>query len=152
LLRPELQDGQVVMSHAASPSVTLQSLEDIHASNCLFVDLPYFMENRRSHETPDSRHALLNFMVAATPNSEVAEDILARYDEHLAAMTSEFETGILGNYPVTIEKVRNVPDTVNPVKVQMAYVQVPHGDRTELTLVWKACYISFGFVLQYLML
>lgn len=104
--------------------------------NCAFFQAPYQFEHATAG--PDPRRALLQFMIAATPDPAVAHDIVQRYDEHLAAMTSEIEHHLVGSHDVTVEKFGNVPDTVNPVPSKLAYVQVPTPDgTTKLQLVWK---------------
>jgi len=86
----------------------------------------------------DPRHALLQFMIAATPEDHMVQDILSKYDSYIDGMTSHMESRFVGGETHSpVEVVHNVPDTVNPVKARLAYVQVPDGDSTHLDLVWK---------------
>jgi extracellular elastinolytic metalloproteinase len=126
------------MGDAAPKDADLGVVDHLDESNCAWVDLPYSMAAEYPAEQGDSRHALLQFMVAALPDPDLANDILTRRDEYLAGLTSEFDVHLVGHHGIVIETVSNVPGTVNPVKSKMAYIQVPDGDRTELQLVWKA--------------
>lgn len=86
--------------------------------------------------------AVLRFMVAATPNENVMRDIMNNYDDYAKQIIIMTETQFNDDGSVqTYDYLHNVPDTVNPVKAHLAYVQVPHGDKTELSLVWKVCYL-----------
>jgi extracellular elastinolytic metalloproteinase len=111
-------------------------LEHIAASTCALIPLP---EEHASDDLVDFRPALLTFMANATPNSEVANDILNNFESHKEAMeitpTHHFAPG---ESPIEFV-VGNVPDAVNPVKAKLAYTQIPNeaGDSTELHLVWK---------------
>jgi len=116
-------------------------LTHLHYSNCQFTELADEMASTRPQaigDVGDMRPALLQFMVAATPNAEVVTDILSKYDQHLEKMTMSGVTHFApGNDQIDF-LVDNVPDTVNPVKARLAYVQVPTNDgSTELTVVWK---------------
>jgi extracellular elastinolytic metalloproteinase len=115
-------------------------LEHLYESNCARTHIPYQFamgDDPFTGDIGDSKKALLQFMIAATPNDQVLQDILGRYDEHLANMTSSFEVSLVGDHQSMTEHIDNVPDTVNPVKTKLAYVQVPKGDKTVLNLVWK---------------
>lgn len=89
----------------------------------------------------DIAPALLQFMIAATPNQDVINDILGNYEEYLEGL--DIAPQLDGFAPTDDESltfyVYNVPDTVNPVKGTLAYVQVPNkrGDGTDLNLVYK---------------
>lgn len=85
----------------------------------------------------DPKRALLQFMVAATPKSEVVEDIMTNYEEHLSKMTSTFEHHFVGDHTTMVEYIENVPDTVNPVKAKPVYIQIPQGDKTVLAYSWR---------------
>jgi extracellular elastinolytic metalloproteinase len=117
-------------------------LVHMHQSNCRFHNLADELSaSSTSEDVTDFRPALLQFMVAATPNDEVVNSILGNFDAHIDKMnispTSDFAPS-----GETIEfMVDQVPDAVNPVKAKMAYIQVPSkkGDTTHLNLVWKVC-------------
>lgn len=132
------QDGQVVMD--ASTDEALNHLTHLHHSNCRFGDLPYTMASHTEGSEIDLRAALLQFMVAATPNDDVVNDILGDYDTHLQKMV-EYSAG--NHFAPSDEPdhimVDNVPDAVNPVKATLAYVQVPSkdGESVHLNLVFK---------------
>ena len=133
----------------------LRPLEYILESNCAFADLP----NRflsKDHKLEDPRHALLQFMIAATPEDHMVQDILSKYDDYIARMSSHMDSHFVGyddyiarmsshmdshfvgsETHIPIELIDNVPETVNSVKARLAYIQVPDGDSTHLDLVWK---------------
>ncbi|KAG6811423.1 hypothetical protein H0H92_007531 [Tricholoma furcatifolium] len=123
-------------------SIKLHDLTHLHESNCRFQNLPYELPSSfsSSSDIADFRHALLQFMVAATPKDDVVEDILGNFEKHLDQMIIEAPTGHFAptDGPVDL-LVSNVPDTVNPVKARLAYTQVPSkdGDGTHLAVVWK---------------
>lgn len=85
----------------------------------------------------DPRHAVMMFMMAATPDTTLIADLVNRYDEHVENIQSVYETHLVGSHEVPIEYLHNVPDTVKPVKVKPAYIQVPNCHQTSLKLVWK---------------
>lgn len=78
-------------------------------------------------------------MALATPSEELQADILDNFTTHLEGMKSEFEMSFAGDLSGPVERISNVPGTVNPVKAIPAYVQVPDGDKTTLEFVWKVC-------------
>ena len=115
----------------------LAELTHVFTSNCRFQNLPD-EPSLRSADIMDFRPALLQFMVAATPEDDVVNDILGNFDSHMNKMvvtpTSEFAPPG-GSVEFLVDQV---PDAVNPVKAKMAYVQVPNGeDEMQLILVWK---------------
>lgn len=87
----------------------------------------------------EARHAALQFILAATPDEKLQKEIVERYESFAGDISSSFENDL--SYPPTerMELLHGVPDTVNPVKARLAYVQVPNGEKTELSLVWKVC-------------
>lgn len=77
-------------------------------------------------------------MIAATPNADMVPEILSKYDHYIDRMSSYMDSHFVGGEThVPIEFIDNVPETVNPVRARLAYVQVPDGDSTHLDLVWK---------------
>ena len=117
-----------------------RSLEYMLQSNCEMLNLPSSFDDRE--DISDCRPALLKFMATATPDSRVASDILNHFSHHKDAMVvtpaNYFTSPIPGEHSVEFT-VDNVPDTINPVKAKLAYIQVPShdGKSTELHLVWK---------------
>ena len=115
----------------------LRPLEHILESTCAFTDLPDKFISK-DHKLEDPRHALLQFMIAATPEDHMVQDILSKYDEYVDRMSSYMDSHFVGGETrIPIELIDNVPETVNPVKARLAYIQVPDGDTTHLDLVWK---------------
>jgi extracellular elastinolytic metalloproteinase len=115
----------------------LRPLEHILESTCAFVDLPNKFLSK-DHKLEDPRHALLQFMIAATPEDHMVQDILSKYDEYIVRMSSHMDSHFVGSEThIPIEIIDNVPETVNPVKARLAYIQIPDGDTTHLDLVWK---------------
>ena len=134
---------QTVLGSSADIKETIMGpIEHLYLSNCAHVNKPYQLAKEDpsvAGSIGDSKKALLQFMIAATPNDQVLQDILARYDHHLSNMVSSFETHLVGGHSVMVEHIDKVPDTVNPVKAKLVYVQVPKGDKTVLNIVWKVC-------------
>jgi extracellular elastinolytic metalloproteinase len=87
----------------------------------------------------DPRKALLHFMAVATPHQHVVDDIANRFPEIIENMYSTVETHLVGDHAVVMELIDNVPDTVNPVKAKLTYVQVPDIETgsTALRLAWR---------------
>ena len=136
-------NGQVHMSPLSEMSELSQRLERLYATNCGSVKLASdrvasLLADKPEDDMSSARDAVLTFMLAATPDENLQEDILSRYSDYLSEISSTFETHLTSDGSVRpIEKLSNVPDTVNPVKAYPAYAQVPDGDRTILALVWK---------------
>ena len=82
----------------------------------------------------DISRALLQFMLAATPNDTLEEEILANPHKFIPDMHVSFQHHMTEQPFFTVD---NVPDTVNPVKGRLAFVQVPQGDSTTLQRVYK---------------
>lgn len=128
---------QIPMGHIPN-RIPIHELEHLLESNCRFLDLPSHLA---TDDETDFRPALLKFMMTATPSSSVAGDILDNFDHYMKTMTftpvSHFAPS--GGSQQVEFSVGHVPDTVNPVKAKLAYIQVPNqaGDDTELHLVWK---------------
>jgi len=115
----------------------VRPIEHIFETTCAHTELPFDMMSK-PHQVEDSRHALLQFMIAATPKENMVQDILSKYDQYIDGMSSTFESRVVGdNVETTIEKISGVPDTVAPVKARLAYIQAPAGGATALHLVWK---------------
>jgi len=134
----QLTGEQTIMEGLASYRDTfLRPLEHILESTCEFTGLPDMFVSK-DHKLEDPRHALLQFMIAATPEDHMVQDILSKYDEYIDRMSSYMDSNFVGSGAhIPIELIDNVPETVNPVKARLAYVQVPDGDTTHLDLVWK---------------
>ena len=134
----QLNGGQSILGDLASYRDTfLRPLEHILESSCAFTDLPARLMSK-DHKLEDPRHALLQFMIAATPEDHMVQDILSKYDNYIDGMSSHMDTRFVGGETHTpIELIHNVPEAVNPVKARLAYIQVPDGDSTHLDLVWK---------------
>jgi extracellular elastinolytic metalloproteinase len=113
----------------------------LHRWNCEHVRTPYELAERgfvKPNDVADPRNALLQFMVAATPNDAVVADILSNHDQISENMTSWFEAHFIGDdYATLVEMIDNVPDAVSPVKAKPVYIQLPEGDKTMLTQAWR---------------
>ena len=134
----QLNGEQTVIEDLAYYRDTIiRPLEHILESTCAFADLPAKFLSK-DHKLEDPRHALLQFMIAATPEDHMVQDILSKYDEYINRMSSYMDSHFVGGEThIPIELIDNVPDTVSPVKARLAYIQVPDGDSTHLDLVWK---------------
>lgn len=131
---------QVVMGQAERPTEAMQEMLHLLTTNCA-IRVSERKWDYISDDIADFRPALLKFMATATPDVEVARDIVDRFDHHKESMlitpTSHFASS---NDEHSVEfTADNVPDSVNPVKAKLAYIQVPNqaGDGTDLHLVWK---------------
>ncbi|KAI5121545.1 hypothetical protein M0805_002604 [Coniferiporia weirii] len=135
------ENGQVRMGKINTMSRLSQRLEHLYSTNCASAGLAELRGTESSRAKGDlgsARDAVLTFMMAATPDTALSEDILTNFDNYLEQISSTVETTFSPEGSSrTVETVFDVPDAVNPVKAHHAYVQVPNGDRTELTLVWK---------------
>ena len=117
--------------------------------NCRKVDAPYLMVSEGKVDiddelSTDPSAALLQFMIAATPNSHLAEEMQESPESFLSKMSVTPVASLVGDGRITHQStIDNVPDTVNPVKSRMAWVQVPHESGTTLELVWKVSDLAF---------
>jgi extracellular elastinolytic metalloproteinase len=129
------QGGQVSIGEHGSTK--LDELTHVHVSNCRFQNLPNELVFDLK-DVMDFRPALLQFMAAATPKDDVANDILGNFDALIDKMIVT-PTSHFAPHGVSVEfQVGQVPDTVNPVKAKMAYLQVPNIEgEMHLKLVWK---------------
>ncbi|KAH9946600.1 Fungalysin metallopeptidase-domain-containing protein [Amylocystis lapponica] len=134
------QSEQTPLSNAAE---SLGLLPQLHEWNCAHVMTPFAMAQNaefaaaQEDSLGDPSRALLQFMIAATPDSELARNMVASPSEYLQKMSSTWETHFVGGHGTLSALVDNVPDAVNPVKARVAFVQVPNGESTSLELVWK---------------
>jgi len=62
---------------------------------------------------------------------------MVNYEKHIKGMSSVMHTSLVDGHEQPFFMIDNVPDTVNPVKARLAYVQVTNGDKTELVLTYK---------------
>lgn len=85
----------------------------------------------------DPTQALLQFMIAATPEHSLADDIIRNPQPYLEKMTVVPQHTLVQDDRTYSSLIHNVPNAVSPVKARIAFVQVPHGDKTSLELVWK---------------
>ncbi|KAA1470881.1 extracellular elastinolytic metallo proteinase [Dentipellis sp. KUC8613] len=136
------QAGQVSMqSLEAAKDAMVGHISHLHRSNCEHAATPFNMASDARYSVApgvfDPRAPLLQFMIAATPKSEVVEDIMQRWESHLDNMTSHFEHHVVGDHTGMVELIHNVPDAVGPVKAKPVYVQVPKGDKTVLMHAWR---------------
>ncbi|PIL25354.1 hypothetical protein GSI_13243 [Ganoderma sinense ZZ0214-1] len=114
----------------------LGQLGDLYDWNCQVVILPDLMAESPDFASADAEEgdlirALLQFMIAATPNKDMNAKMQINAAKYLSEMRVTFD-----DYARTFT-VDHVPDAVNPVKGRLAFAQVPNGDETTLLLVWK---------------
>lgn len=139
----ESNGDQTLMDSSLDIAVETNSLPllRLHSDHCRSEELPYDMASSQVADPTDVRPALLQFMIAAAPNDQAVNDILGNYEKHLEDMTlsSSSELGFSPSDDQTAVYVNNVPETVNPVKSTLGYIQVPNksGDAMHLNLVWK---------------
>ncbi|KAF9560614.1 extracellular elastinolytic metallo proteinase [Agrocybe pediades] len=129
---------QVIMGSAPHSSAAIHELQHMLESNCALFDLG---DHMNAEDIADFRPALLKFMATATPNEQLARDIVKDFNSHMDSIrvtpVSHFSPG--DHVQVAAFEADSVPDAVSPVKAKLAYIQVPSkaGDNTELHLVWK---------------
>ncbi|KAH9849143.1 Fungalysin metallopeptidase-domain-containing protein [Lenzites betulinus] len=137
LLEEEIS-GQLQTSPARSKA--LEQLMLLSEWNCGFVDAPDYMMGHpdlaaaEDAATGDISRALLQFMLAASPNDDLQLEILDNPAKFLPKMDVSFQHHMSEQPFFTVD---NVPDAVNPVKGRLAFVQVPDGRSTTLQLVFK---------------
>lgn len=129
---------QVVLDHTAHEDNVETFLGELHENNCGHISA----EAVPSLES-DHRHALLQFMLAATPNSAVIQDIQQNFDKKAAGMSTHYEPHLVGDHSTMVAIVHDVPDTVNPVKVKQVYIQVLGDGTTELHPAWQVSTPTF---------
>ncbi len=133
--------NQITMSGVQFTDEPLERIQRLYRWNCDHVRTPYELAERgfgKSSDIFDPRSALLQFMIAATPNDAVVANILDNHDQIIAGMTSWFEPQLVGNNnAVLVEMINNVPDAVSPVKAKPVYIQLPDGDKTMLIQSWR---------------
>lgn len=133
--------NQVTMSAGRHTDEPLERMERLYGWNCDHVRTPYEFSERGFGEYSDifdPRRALLQFMVAATPNDAVVTRILNNHDQIIEGMTSWLEPHLVGdNNAVLVELIENVPDAISPVKAKPVYIQLPDGDKTMLIQAWR---------------
>ncbi|KAI9464402.1 extracellular elastinolytic metallo proteinase [Russula earlei] len=126
---------QIAMSGMTTPrDESLERMQHLHRWNCEHVLTPYeFAERGFIKPVPDNvvdaRAALLQFIIAATPNDAVVAEIISNHDDIIDNMTSWFEAHFLGDESaVLVEMIDHVPDAVSPL---------PDGDKTVLVQAWR---------------
>ena len=127
----------------------LDTLRNLHEWNCAQVETPFKMSAEGKFSASDEEafagQALLQFMIAATPNSGLAESMMKSPSDYLNKMQFTFVHHLSG-HSVTPEFVINgVPDAVSPVKAKMVYVQIPADGATTLEAVWR---VSVTFIIH----
>ncbi|KAI9439256.1 extracellular elastinolytic metallo proteinase [Lactarius indigo] len=133
--------NQVTMSGARPTDEPLERIQRLFHWNCDHLRTPHEFAEKgfgKPSDIFDPRGALLQFMIAATPNDAVVANLLNNHDHIIAGMTSWFEPQHVGdNNTVLVEMINNVPDTVSPVKAKPVYIQLPDGDKTTLIRAWR---------------
>ena len=132
---------QIPMSGELPIDEPLERISRLHLWNCEHVQTPYELVEKgfvKPTDIPDPRNALLQFMIAATPNNGVVAEILDKHDKLIEHMTSWFEAHLVGDDDaILVEMIDNVPDTISPVKAKPVYIQLPDGDKTMLMQAWR---------------
>jgi extracellular elastinolytic metalloproteinase len=144
---------QIAISGLLPKDEPLERMRRLHGWNCEHVRTPYEFAERgfvKPEDVVDPRNALLQFMIAATPNDAVVLDILSNHDQMIEDMTSWFEPHLVGDeHAVLVEMIDNVPDAVSPVKAKPVYIQLPDGDKTMLVQAWRVS-APFPFPVHFL--
>ena len=122
-------------------------IPELYEWNCAHVDTPFRMADAGKFSFGDdesfSEQALLQFMIAATPNSGLAQSMVENPSSFLEKMRITPVHDFSSDNAMPSLLIDNVPDAVAPVKAKMAFVQVPSSESTTLQPVWK---VSRGLV------
>lgn len=131
-------NGQIPLARSDVSESRRQHIEQLFTTNCQDVARSSILFSNEDNQFGTARDAVLKFIAAATPDEGLSRDILNRFGDYWDGIHSTFEHHLTSSDgPQTIELLSGVPETVNPAKAYLAYVQVPKGDKSELTLVWK---------------
>jgi extracellular elastinolytic metalloproteinase len=140
-VRQAVATDQVTLSGLPPNDEFFNGMARLHLWNCEHVRTPYELAQRgfsKSDDLVDPRDALLQFMVAATPDNAVVAEILDKHDQIRENMVSWFESHFIGDdYGVLVEMIDNVPDAVSPVKAKPVYIQLPDGEKSMLVQAWR---------------
>ena len=132
---------QITMSGVLPNDEPLEHMHRLHRWNCEHTRTLYEFAERgfvKPEDDVDPRNALLQFMIAATPNDAVVADIVSNHDQIIEDMTSWFDHQIIGHgTSALVEMIDNVPDAISPVKAKPVYIQLPDGDKTILIQAWR---------------
>lgn len=130
------------------------NVPELMAWNCKHVATPDAMAEDMSMLTTDGalvdpRPALLQFMIAATPDDLSASSMQSDPRPFIANMTLSKKPSTSRARPTAVDTIiDNVPETVGPVKAHLAYMQVPYNGRIGLQHVWKVSRIRHVIVLS----
>lgn len=119
------------------------NVPELMAWNCKHVATPDAMAEDVSMLTTDGplvdpRPALLQFMIAATPDDLSASSMQSDPRAFITSMTLSKKLSTSRSRPIAVDTIiDNVPETVGPVKAHLAYMQVPYNGRIGLQHVWK---------------
>lgn len=141
-------DRRMALSRSEGQQIVLDAeealgiLPQLYEWNCAHVKTPFIMASNAEFASAgdsigDPHQPLLQFMIAATPRGELADDLMTNPTKYLKDMSTSWQMDFTGSNGALNVMIENVPDTVNPVKARTAFVQVPHGESTALELVWK---------------
>jgi extracellular elastinolytic metalloproteinase len=130
--------SQVRLGGASISEADLHPLPHLLASNCAPPAASLAAEHFSTDVDASMPQALLRFMLEAAPDAVLADDVTANFARYRDALRPTPAAQILGT-GASYYELADVPGTVSPVKARLAYVQVPQGEETVLSLVWKVC-------------
>ncbi|KAI0077985.1 hypothetical protein K474DRAFT_986387 [Panus rudis PR-1116 ss-1] len=125
---------------SVSEREALGALPELYEWNCAHVETPFRMaaEGKLTADAiEEPGQALLQFMIAATPNSGLASAMAQHPADYVGKMKFTYVHDLTGENVTPAYVIENVPDAVSPVKAKMVFVQVPHGKATALEAVWR---------------
>jgi len=131
--------AQVPLASEHSHGGLHASIADVHKHNCAQSDRAAFT-SLSGDQLASPAAAVLSFMMQATPDAGLAEDIAADMLSHMNKIEATITHHANGHPFMTLA---NVPGAVKPVKAHQAFVQTPSSDgkSSELNLVWKVRFI-----------
>ncbi|EJT98263.1 hypothetical protein DACRYDRAFT_24721 [Dacryopinax primogenitus] len=125
--------GQVPFNPDHPTEEDAELLAMLHSHNCPSSPL----DDGEPELLVDPSVSALNFMMLAAPDAEVSAALKANYGAHLELLTVIPTESLISTSPAV--EIHNVPHTTGSVKAQLAYVQTPHPEEenmTVLNLVW----------------
>lgn len=135
------QEGQTVLGQSTGSLLPheAEAVAYLYSDNCLFPDVPY-PSFQTEQPFSSATHAVLRFMVAASPDPAIVELITNSYSKEefsFGDIDTTVEEAHIDGRSEQLLKLHNVPGSISPVKLYRAYIQLPHGDSTVLSPVWK---------------
>ncbi|KZT60533.1 hypothetical protein CALCODRAFT_448538 [Calocera cornea HHB12733] len=129
-----MPSGQVTLSPDHPTSEDVEFLALLQAHNC------HKLEAGEPEQLVDPSVSALNFMLLAAPDAEVSADLKENYGNHLMTLAMIPTESLTSTAPAV--EIHNVPHTTGAVKAELAYVQTPHPDEENTTILNLAWHLT----------